>query len=79
MKQQLLHGKIICAGKLDDLYARNVELVDRRLKLPVHVLPEDDPALVEFLQWSGKSLPQRNLYGFCGHNGMFLSLDVLLQ
>ena len=41
VKQQLLDGKIICAGQLDDLDAFQIQLVNVLLKLPILVFPED--------------------------------------
>ena len=68
VKQQLLDGKIICAGQLDDLDAFQIQLVNVLLKLPILVLPEDDPAAIELRQGGCKTLSQIKLNGFCGHS-----------
>ena len=73
VKQQLLDGKIICAGQFDDLDALQIQLVNVFLKLPILVLPEDDPAAIELRQGGCKTLSECKLDGFCGHNRVFLS------
>ena len=73
VKQQLLDGKIVRAGQLDDLDAFQVQLVNVLLKLPILVLPEDDPTTIELRQGGCKTLSECKLDGFCGHNGVFLS------
>ena len=47
MEQQLLDGKVVRAGQPDERDARNVQLVQHGLKLPVFIVPEDDAAFVE--------------------------------
>ena len=68
VKQQLLDGKIVRAGQLDDLDAFQVQLVNVLLKLPILVLPEDDPAAIELRQGGCKTLSQIKLNEFCGHS-----------
>ena len=64
MEQQLFYDKIIRTGELDDIHAGEIQLVQRRLKLPVFVLPEDDSALVKLRQRGGETLLEVELYGF---------------
>lgn len=68
VKQQLLDGKIVCASQLDNLDAFQIQLVNVLLKLPILVLPEDDPAAIELRQGGCKTLPQIKLNRFCGHD-----------
>ena len=67
VKQQLLDGKIICAGQLDDLDAFQIQLVNVLLKLPILVLPEDDPAAIELRQGGCKTLRKIKLYALVRH------------
>ena len=71
MEKKLLDGKIICAGQLDDLDAFQVQLVNVFLKLPILVLPEDDPAAIELWQGGCKTLRQIKLYALVRH-GVYL-------
>ena len=66
VEQQLLHGKIVRAGELDDIHTGQIQLVQRFFKLPVFILPENDPALIELRQWGSETLFEVELYGFCG-------------
>ena len=47
VQEQLLHGKVVCSGELDDRHVGDGKLVQHGLKLPILVLPEDDPPLIE--------------------------------
>ena len=58
MQQQLLHGKIICAGEFDDLNIGDHKLVQHCLKLTILILPEHNAALVKLRQWGGKSFSE---------------------
>ena len=71
MKQQLLDGKIVCASQLDNLDAFQIQLVNVLLKLPILVLPEDDPAAIELRQGGCKTLRQIKLYALVRH-GVYL-------
>ena len=66
MEQQFFYRKVVGTRELDDIHARQLQLVQRRLELPVFVLPEDDPALVKLRQRGGETLLEGKLYGFCG-------------
>ena len=71
VKQQLLDGKIVCASQLDNLDAFQIQLVNVLLKLPILVLPEDDPAAIELRQGGCKTLRQIKLYALVRH-GVYL-------
>ena len=71
VKQQLLDGKIVCASQLDNLDAFQIQLVNVLLKLPILVLPEDDPASIELRQGGCKTLRQIKLYALVRH-GVYL-------
>ena len=71
MKQQLLDGKVICAGQLDDLDAFQVQFVNVLLKLPILVFPEDNPTTIELRQGGCKTLRQIKLYALVRH-GVYL-------
>ena len=68
MQKLLFYGKIVRAGELDDCYIRDGKLIKHSLELPILVLPEDDPPLIELRQRGGKTLSEYKLDGFCGHN-----------
>ena len=68
VKQQLLDGKIVCASQLDNLDAFQIQLVNVLLKLPILVLPEDDPAAIELRQGGCKTLRQIKLYALIRHS-----------
>ena len=55
VQKQLFYGKIVRAGELDDCYIRDGKLTKHGLKLPILVLPEDDPPLIELRQRGGKT------------------------
>ena len=78
VKQQLLDGKIVCAGQLDDLDALQIQLVNVLLKLPILVLPEDNPAAIELRQGGGKTLRQIKLYALVRHRSTLLALIIAL-
>ena len=67
MEKQLFHGKVVRASELDDCYIRDGKLIKHRLELPVLVLPEDDPSLIELRQRGGKTFYEIKLYAFFGH------------
>ena len=73
MEQQLLDLKVVGAGKLDDLHARQIQLIHHGRKFPLLVLPEDNAALIEFRQRGGKALLQSVLDRFDGHGGFLLN------
>ena len=77
MKQQLLDGKIVCASQLDNLDAFQIQLVNVLLKLPILVLPEDDPAAIELRQGGCKTLRQIKLYALVRHYAVLLNVVVL--
>ena len=68
MKQQLLDGKIVRAGQLNDFDTIQTQLIDVLLKLSIFVLPEDNPPAVELRQWSCKTLRQIKLYALVWHS-----------
>ena len=70
MEQQFFYRKIVGTGELHNVHAGQVQLIKRRLKLPVFIPPEDDPSLVELRERGGKTLPEVKLYGFSGHGIM---------
>ena len=76
MKQQLLDGKIVCASQLDNLDAFQIQLVNVLLKLPILVLPEDDPAAIELQQGGCKTLRQIKLYTLIRHCFTLLALMI---
>ena len=77
VKQQLLDGKIVCASQLDNLDAFQIQLVNVLLKLPILVLPEDDPAAIELWQGGCKTLRQSKLYALIWHCAVLLNVVAL--
>ena len=70
MQKQLLDSKVVRAGELDDCHIRDRKLIKHGLELPILVLPEDDPPLIELRQRGGKTLSECKLDGFCGHGAL---------
>ena len=61
MQQQLLHGKIICAGEFDDLNIWDHKLVQHCLKLTILILPEHNASFIKLWQRCGKSFSEGEL------------------
>ena len=78
MQKQLLHGKVIRAGELDNLHIGDLKLVQHRFKLTILVLPKHNAAFIELRQRGSESLVKIQCDSFISHIVLHL-LPVLPQ